>query len=702
MALKNFPGVYTTVIDKSSFTTAASRFRAGLIGPAEKGPFNSPLPVRSIRDFQSKFGKGLSNSYLGVASQVIGGISDGLTVVRVGRQYVEIAASNVSGTAGAGTFFTPNYNLLTAGDYVRISQLGKPTTVNARVASVSSVAKSVTLVTTGAEAKTLAATYTAAAVDKAAGGYINDPSEQSGAASEAESFLVAPTWGSAISAAGTGTGDKNSYELTITGGITGLAVGDMLLIEQSGKNSTREIRVKSLTPASGSDLAYITFDSSDRIDIGYRALSLQDSYTAATIKKMGVSPTTVAQIYALEAGTWANSTSTKSGLSVKIFPGSAADTKRLAVYLDSGLVENFDNLTSASGTNFYETAINAASEYIVIKMLTNDHPQTTLEPTSGASTNVGLFSGGFNGENVTMEDYIGTVDPQTELGTGLKLFEDLDYTLAIDVMAAPGVTSFSVASEMNRVCGLINATFAFDTPDNLNAKQAIDWHNSVGIFSSVGKLDTKYGQLYWNWLQVTDTFTGAQRWVPPSIGALRAQAFTTDTARTWYAAAGEVRGLIPEASAVRYSKVSESSRQAFYAEGNALNPIIVNRGSIMIWGNRTTQRTVTKLQDAHAIRLTNYVVNGLSAIARKFVWEIIDDQMLASLRSQCNSFMETIRNERGFEDYSVVIDSTNNSATTRNNRNVLVDISFVPASIAERIFINATVRESGATLNNVG
>ena len=40
MAQQNFPGVYSRVIDQSFLPTVTSRFTCGLIGVAEKGPFD--------------------------------------------------------------------------------------------------------------------------------------------------------------------------------------------------------------------------------------------------------------------------------------------------------------------------------------------------------------------------------------------------------------------------------------------------------------------------------------------------------------------------------------------------------------------------------------------------------------------------------------------------------------------------------------
>jgi hypothetical protein len=57
------PGVYTTIIDQSFTQPAVSRFRVGLVGVAQKGPFNTATAVRTLKDFGRLFGNPLVTTY---------------------------------------------------------------------------------------------------------------------------------------------------------------------------------------------------------------------------------------------------------------------------------------------------------------------------------------------------------------------------------------------------------------------------------------------------------------------------------------------------------------------------------------------------------------------------------------------------------------------------------------------------------------
>jgi len=95
------------------------------------------------------------------------------------------------------------------------------------------------------------------------------------------------------------------------------------------------------------------------------------------------------------------------------------------------------------------------------------------------------------------------------------------------------------------------------------------------------------------------------------------------------------------------------------------------------------------------------VLSGMSTVARRYVFDPNDAELLIQLKLAFTEFLDRIVNERGMEQYNLVMDDRNNTAETRNNREVIVDLEMIPTDVAERIFINAIVRESGAVLNTL-
>jgi phage tail sheath protein FI len=727
---KTFPGVYTTITDQSFLTPTTSRFRVGLIGVASKGPLNTPTQVLSLKDFRRKFGSTLgAGFYLADAASILSDLSDGTFVLRVAHEYAAVANCNASGNAGTYKLYTPKAPVFdptsftpTPTVYLRVSQTGLPSTVDAVVVSGTGSDVNGNFITLRSNAgdPALAADYTTADVAY---------SLLEGAANNAESVLYA--YGYKVTPlAGTISGNKSDFQLTYTGGggASDWTVGAVYKIVEANLATTLEIRVKQVlndTPV------IVQFETSDISQTGYQAVALQDSYSSAKAYQADptVSPKAALYLMAATPGTWANGEDPSTGLYTKVRPGSAPGSKKIEVYEDSSLFETFDNLVSDStSANFYEKAINGVSAAITVAYANNGDPANTAAPWDSTLTQVttpkamptgpinngqasgthGSFDNGANGANITDADIIGTVNTDDDSLTGIQAFEATDQ-VQVDFLCAPGIQggniSVSVEQEITRVANLVNAMALVDIPAGLTAREAVDWHNGAGLFRSRGgRINSRNLAVYWNWFTMSDRFStdpNNTKVVPPTLGALRCEAFTFANFKPWMAAAGFTRGLIPEALSVAFPKISEDVKESMYGNGQSVNPILLRNGQILLWGERTMQVAESKLSVVHSNVLIHYIVDNMSAIGQRFVFDPNDAELLTQLKLVFTEFLDTIKNERGIEDYNLVIDQTNNTPDSRNRREVNVDLFIIPVDSVERIYINAIVRESGANLQTV-
>lgn len=753
---KTFPGVYTTIVDQSFFTPATSRFKPGLLGVASKGPFNVPTPVRSLKDFVNLFGKPITTTYstasngivtpdgsgffLADAVDAIADFTDAVTIVRVGNQYTDLSPSDGASGANSYTLYSPTnapriQALKATGDvFLRVAQSGKPSTVN--VAVVSAGGGTIALDSSGAA---LAAGYTAATV-----GY----SLYDKAANLAEGVLYAYTYGTNSShradavytAVGSVSGYKNQYQFYCSANASALHTGDVVKIVESNKEATHEVRVKSTLINYGDSSGTIFLEKVDIPQIGYQALPLQDNYTSAVLYKP-TGKTAFLYLKAATEGTWANGADSSQGLYLRVRPGSDSGTKKLEVYWDSALVETHNNISDdpADTVNYWTVRLaKGRSQYVYVDPVAGAVTSFSALPTAAntvapwdarffgsnaisglplpmplGATNAGWlavsvgnvqdtggqFTAGYNGENPHDSDWVGDLDPATDTMSGIRSFEDSD-SLDVNVLSAPQDNiSTTVMEQLGRTGAKINAMTLCDVPAGLNAREAIDWHNGKLPTQDGTRLDNPNVAVYWNWFQRTNRWAET-KFVPPTVGVLRCMGYTFNVDKPWGAAAGETRGYLPEALAVQYDRVSEDTKQAMYGNGNSVNPILKIKGRHYLYGERTMQRADSKLTAVHNVILVNWVVTGLAAVARRYVFDPNDAELLIQLNLAFKEFMDRIKNERGVEAYNLVMDDRNNTAATRNNRDVIVDLELIPTDVAERIYINATVRESGAVLNS--
>jgi hypothetical protein len=689
-----FPQVIPRFNDQSQIPQNNSRFRAGLVGIAQKGPFNEVTAVPSIYEFVRKFGNPLPGSYLGDAVALIAANSDGCKVVRVGAQYEPMVVGNASGNAGEYAVRTPNANLFVPGDYVRIRQPAMHTTTNAVVESVDDTL--ITFVSVGDQAMALSDDYHGASIDKAS---------VANAATPAEGFVSAPTYDADMDGTlGTVIGDKNAYSFVVSLDQTQLVPGDTIKIAQAGKITTSEVRVKSVR----GDKTVFLVNSNDT-ESGYQALSLQDSYTAASVSKVldQVGVEACLLIQAASDGTWANTQGSTSGVTVRVGPGSVAGSKQLQVYSGSTLVETIDSLVmDPTDPNYYTNRVNGKSAYInILGVLGTEPPGNTRIPWNTATyptTNVVELSGGFDGEDVSVADYVGEIDPSNDQPSGLKLFDDPnDSSVAVDFLCVPDSSDPAVFQEITRIGMHINAEGIGHAPDGLNLREATDWHNGVGLYADNGRIDNARLAIFWNWFKMANTFTGEIKWVPPSLAYLAAAANTANIAYPWTAVAGDIYGVATEALDIRYRRSSMDALNASYGNGNSVNVLILMGNSIEIYGDRTMQRTESKTTALHTMVLVNYILKGFASIARRYTFQPIDQVLFSQLSLEYNDFMEAVKRERGVEGYSIQVDSKNNTPATINARRVIVDLSFIPEDVAEVFIITASVEKSGTTLLNI-
>ena len=799
-----FPGFYASVIDKSFAPVTLSRFRGGLTGVANKGPFNTPTLVNSLTEFANKFGDSNVTNDSGWAGQLavtaasVADYSGSSLIVRIGHQYESTAVvNNASGApSGTSTFTVTNANHFTAGDYIRIIDAGGDieTTTDAVVSSVNVGANTITL------DANLAYSY-----DNGSTVY---RSTQSGAANSAEAFLSAFTYvtnevGSDVSAtvsgikgdftlectddlgkqqissivASTGTvtvttsashgyvtGDQikienvysaagefnGTYTITKTAATTftyvaltsfsgsgsavsgimtaaALSAGDLIKISTSAVPSTAlatdtaEVLVKSVVPNNTTGGCTITLYPSAVTSLGYQSLPLQATYTTAKIYKVkradgldsGGSFTTyrILHMWASSEGSWANSDSaTNSNLVVGIGPGSKSGTKKMLVFYNTELVETLDNLTFAdsTATTYLPTYVNANSAYVRVGydgiaddfLVSDVVPANTLDGWNianlGGKVNVSNFTGGDNGANTENSDWVGDLNPTTDLYTGFQSFRnETDYQ--VNVLAIPGATDSDLQQNLVQVAKVLNAVAILDIPESVVPRQYADWRNAQGQFSARTKIDDWHAALFANWVDIVDPYTTDTRRVPPSVEVIRCMARTFNNDRPWYASAGEIRGFCDNATGIQFRTINFSSKTQAYDSN--VNLVVSNNGRIQVYGDRTLQVADSKLMELHVAILVNYIVANIGLVARQFVFDPNDSILLAQLNQAITQFMDGVQNDRGVDGYKLTVDGSNNNAETRALREVIIDLGIVPTSTAERIFLNLTVNRSGAQLN---
>jgi len=398
-------------------------------------------------------------------------------------------------------------------------------------------------------------------------------------------------------------------------------------------------------------------------------------------------------------GEWGNN------ITIGIEDGGIAGTKKLTVYYEGMSVERWNNIDlddTVGNTQFIETVINGNSEYITVTLDAGVPAATALLPVNIA-TPVALTGGDTDAAAVVAADIIGLAwDDGLSSPTGLQLFAS-PGAVDINLLACPGWSDAAVVNELLNICETRADCMAIiDPPDNLRPSEVVDWHNGQGTW--VGQhaaFNSSYGALYWPWVKVYDSYNAQYVMTPPSGHVLAVYAFTDYNTETWFAPAGVQRGRVKSGVDVAMG-ATPGETDLLYGDGNAVNPIVrFTKEGIVVWGQRTLQRSPTALDRVNVRRLLLYLRKVISTAAQYLVFEPNDEKTWKLFGHLVVPYLNDVRQRRGLYDFRVKCDESTNPPAVIDRNELHAQIFLKPVKAAEFIQVDLVITSTGANFDEI-
>jgi len=169
----------------------------------------------------------------------------------------------------------------------------------------------------------------------------------------------------------------------------------------------------------------------------------------------------------------------------------------------------------------------------------------------------------------------------------------------------------------------------------------------------------------------------------------------------WFAPAGVVRGRLTKPTNVEVS-VNQGDRDSMYSGGNVVNPIVnFPQNGIIIFGQRTAQRTPTALDRVNVRRLMIQIRKILLSSTRRFVFEPNDSTTWEKITNVVNPMLDDIRRRRGLTDFKVVCDETTNTAVRVDRNELWCKVLLKPTKTAEVIVFEVNLTNQAAQLTGL-
>ena len=413
-------------------------------------------------------------------------------------------------------------------------------------------------------------------------------------------------------------------------------------------------------------------------------------------------------ITASSPGIWGNN------ISVQLSDGSTPGTFKLDVRVGNLVVESYNNLVDStyvleeySRASRAANAVNENSDYIsVSEGSTGGIPITT----DGFES----LTGGNDGADADDEDY-GTLEGST---WGLDLFRDKE-SITINLLSVPGESRSGIVSSLISLANDRGDILAvIDPPFGLSRDEVIDYHNGDEVTGHDYKdpdaelsesvdgelLNSSNATIYWPWVQIYDPQRNQNVWTPPSAHAILAMVRTDFAEGEHFAPAGPVRGLLPHAIDIEVNP-NQGDRDLLYdtqGAGNAINPIIRSSTyGIVIWGQRTLQRTPSALDRINVRRLMIRIRQLIDIAGAGLIFGQADLTTAITFVRTVGPALDALVQRRALRDYRIIADGSNNTAESLARNEVRASIFVSPIRTAEFFHLNTVVTEQGVSFEDI-
>ena len=254
--------------------------------------------------------------------------------------------------------------------------------------------------------------------------------------------------------------------------------------------------------------------------------------------------------------------------------------------------------------------------------------------------------------------------------------------------------------------GLLNATHATQTTnilsntiqrgDAIAVLDLVKYGSSISSVSQAASaFDNSYAATYWPWVQMIDPQTGELVYSPASTVIPGVYVFTDASSEPWFAPAGLTRGALGQVVRAE-RKLSATNRDTLY-EAN-VNPLATfPQSGVVVFGQKTLQKRASALDRVNVRRLLISLKGFISGVADGLVFEQNTIATRNNFLSVVNPYLEGVQQRQGLYAFKVVMDDTNNTASTIDRNELVGQIFLQPTKTAEFVILDFNVLPTGAT-----
>lgn len=164
----------------------------------------------------------------------------------------------------------------------------------------------------------------------------------------------------------------------------------------------------------------------------------------------------------------------------------------------------------------------------------------------------------------------------------------------------------------------------------------------------------------------------------------------------WSIVAGPRRGVVSGANVVGVEYAFDKADRDIL-EPFGINPIVFQRGAgLTILGNKTAQQSVkSALSSAHVREVLIYIQDGMANILKNYVFEFNTAQTRLEIKTLADAFMQSVKADTGIYDFRNIMDQTNNTDDVIDYNMGIIDTFVEPVKGLEVVVHRTTILNTG-------
>jgi hypothetical protein len=167
----------------------------------------------------------------------------------------------------------------------------------------------------------------------------------------------------------------------------------------------------------------------------------------------------------------------------------------------------------------------------------------------------------------------------------------------------------------------------------------------------------------------------------------------------WFSPAGTSRGTISNAIKLAYNP-SKLQRDKLYS--SRINPVVFSPGSgIVLFGDKTALSKPSAFDRINVRRLFIYIQRVISEAAKDQLFEFNDEITRTNFVNVVEPFLRDIQAKRGINDFRVICDESNNTASVIDNNEFIADIYVKPTRSINYIGLTFVATRTGVNFDEI-